>query len=381
MAASSRLVTCVSGEVMTGEDTKSLPLNDLHVAAGARFGAFAGWSMPLTYPPGVMKEHLHTREHAGLFDISHMRLFEVSGPGAAALLSKACPLNAGALEIRQSKYSFLLNEAAGIIDDLIVTRLDPERFMVVANAGNAGTDEAHLRALATDFDCKIDALDRVFLAVQGPEAWAAMSRAGIETGSLTFMQGFEPRPGWFMSRSGYTGEDGFEIALPEADARDLTAKLLADDRIMWVGLAARDSLRLEAGLCLHGNDITDETDPATAGLMWAIARDLRAGGGFVGAQALRDIVARGPVEKRVGLKPDGRQPVRAGTLLVDADGKLAGRVTSGGFGPSAGHPVAMGYASLANAKPGTRLFADVRGTKIPVDIQPLPFTPHCYRKG
>jgi aminomethyltransferase len=184
-----------------------------------------------------------------------------------------------------------------------------------------------------------------------------------------------------MSRSGYTGEDGFEIGLPEADARDLTAKLLADDRVMWVGLAARDSLRLEAGLCLHGNDITDETDPATAGLMWAIAKDVRAGGGFVGAEALRDIVAQAPVETRVGLKPEGRQPVRAGTLLADADGNPAGRVTSGGFCPSAGHPVAMGYVQLASAKPGTRLFADVRGTKIAVDIHSLPFTPHRYRKG
>ena len=366
---------------MTGEDTKTLPLNDLHTQAGARFGAFAGWSMPLTYAPGVMKEHLHTREHTGLFDISHMRLFEVAGPDAAALLSKACPLDASALEATQSKYTFFLNDAAGIIDDLIITRLGPDRFVVVANAGNAAVDEAHLRALSKDYDCTIEALDRVFLAIQGPEAWATMSRAGVETGSLLFMHGFEPRPNWFMSRSGYTGEDGFEIGLPEADARELVAKLTADDRSMWIGLAARDSLRLEAGLCLHGQDITDQVDPATAGLMWAISKDVRATGGFVGAQALSDIVARGPTEKRVGLKPDGRQPVRAGTVLSDAAGNPAGRVTSGGFGPSVGHPVALGYVPVAVAKPGTRLFADVRGTKVPIDIHPLPFTPHRYRKG
>jgi aminomethyltransferase len=381
MVANSRPITCVSGEVMTDGTTKTLPLDDLHKAAGTRFGVFAGWSMPLTYPPGVMKEHLHTREHAGLFDISHMRLFGVSGPGAAALLSRACPLDAGALQPRQSKYTFFLNDAAGIIDDLIVTRLGPDRFMVVANAGNAQIDQAHLRALATGFDCTVSALDRVFLAVQGPEAWATMSRAGIETGSLLFMHGFEPKPNWFMSRSGYTGEDGFEIGLPEVEARELVKALLADDRVMWVGLAARDSLRLEAGLCLHGQDITEDMDPATAGLMWAIPKELRASGGFVGADALRAIVARGPAEKRVGLKPEGRQPVRAGTPLIDADGKPAGRVTSGGFGPSAGHPVAMGYAPATLAKPGVRLFADVRGTKIPVDIHPLPFTPHRYRKG
>ncbi|MER9421492.1 glycine cleavage system aminomethyltransferase GcvT [Mesorhizobium sp. M0317] len=366
---------------MTGDDTKHLPLEDLHTAAGARFGAFAGWSMPLTYPAGVMKEHLHTREHAGLFDISHMKLFEISGPGAAALLNRASPLDAGALEISQSKYTFFLNEAAGIIDDLIVTRLGAERFMVVANAGNAVEDEKHLRALATDFDVKVDALDRVFLAIQGPEAWAALSRAGIETGSLLFMHGIEPKQNWFMSRSGYTGEDGFEIGLPEADARALATKLIEDERVLWIGLAARDSLRLEAGLCLHGQDITPEIDPASAGLMWAIPKDLRAGGSFIGADALRSILERGPSQKRVGLKPDGRQPVRAGAALFDADGNPAGHVTSGGFGPSAGHPVAMGYVSTALAKPGTKLFADVRGTKIPVDISSLPFTPHRYRKG
>ncbi len=366
---------------MTGEDLKSLPLEDLHKAAGARFGGFAGWSMPLTYPPGVMKEHLHTREHVGLFDISHMKLFEVSGPGAAALLDRACPLQAAALELSQSKYTFLLTEQAGIVDDLIITRLGPERFMVVANAGNAAADEAHLKALARDFDATVTPLDRVFLAIQGPEAAAVLLKAGIETDAITFMHGLELRHDWFLSRSGYTGEDGFEIGLPEADARALVKELTADPRVMWIGLAARDSLRLEAGLCLHGQDITPDTDPASAGLMWAVPKEIRAHGAFIGADALRDILARGPTEKRVGLKPEGRQPVRAGTVLTDADGKPAGRVTSGGFGPSTGFPVAMGYVAVPLAKPGSRLFADVRGTKVPVDVHPLPFTAHRYRKG
>jgi aminomethyltransferase len=366
---------------MTGEDLKSLPLEDLHKAAGARFGGFAGWSMPLTYPPGVMKEHLHTREHVGLFDISHMKLFEVSGPGAAVLLDRACPLQAAALELSQSKYTFLLTEQAGIVDDLIVTRLGPERFMVVANAGNAAADEAHLKALARDFDATVTPLDRVFLAIQGPEAAAVLLKAGIETDAITFMHGLELRHDWFLSRSGYTGEDGFEIGLPEADARALVKELTADPRVMWIGLAARDSLRLEAGLCLHGQDITPDTDPASAGLMWAVPKDIRAHGAFIGADALRDILASGPAEKRVGLKPEGRQPVRAGTVLTDADGKPAGRVTSGGFGPSTGFPVAMGYVAVPLAKPGSRLFADVRGTKVPVDVHPLPFTAHRYRKG
>lgn len=366
---------------MSGETTRTLPLQDLHERAGARFGDFAGWSMPLTYPPGVMKEHLHTRERAGLFDISHMKLFEVSGAAAAPMLAKACPLDAQGLEAGQSKLTFFLDLSAGILDDLIVTRLGPDRFMVVANAGNAASDEAHLTALAREFGCAVDPLDRVFLAIQGPEAWAVLSRAGIETGSLTFMHGMEPRPGWFMSRSGYTGEDGFEIGLPEADGRALVERLLQDDRLMWIGLAARDSLRLEAGLCLHGQDIGPDTDPLSAGLIWAVPKELREGGAFIGAEALRAIIAGGASRKRVGLKPEGRQPVRAGAALIDGDGREVGRVTSGGFGPSVGHPVAMGYLEAALAKAGTRVFADVRGARVPVDVHALPFMPHRYRKG
>mgnify|MGYP001446390229 CR=1 FL=1 len=339
---------------MTGEgNTNSLPLEDLHKAAGAKFGAFAGWMMPLTYPAGVMKEHQHTREHVGLFDISHMKLILVYGPQAAALLSRACPLDAGALEPSQSKYTFFLNGRAGIEDDLIVK----------------------------GFEATVEPLERIFLAVQGPEAEAALNDAGIETGALSFMHGVEPRENWFMSRSGYTGEDGFEIGLPQKDARALLEKLLADGRVMWIGLAARDSLRLEAGLCLHGQDLTPDTDPVAAGLLWAVPKDLRASGDFIGAEALREALSRGAAEKRVGLKPEGRQPVRAGSALFDADGNQAGRVTSGGFGPSAGHPVAMGYVAAALAKPGTRLFADVRGTKVPVDVAALPFLPHRYHKG
>lgn len=366
---------------MTGDATKTLPLEDLHQAAGAKFGAFAGWSMPLTYPAGVMKEHQHTREHVGLFDISHMKLFAVSGAGAAALLTRACPIDAEALQVSQSKLTFFLNEEAGILDDLIVTRLGADRFMVVANAGNAVADEAHLKAIAKDFDAKVEPLDRVFLAIQGPDAEAVLAKAGIDGSSLTFMHGFEPRPNWFMSRSGYTGEDGFEIGLPEADARALVARLLADERAMWIGLAARDSLRLEAGLCLHGNDISPDTDPVSGALMWAVPKEIRASGTFIGAEALRAILEKGAGRKRVGLKPEGRQPVRGGAALFDADGNSAGIVTSGGFGPSAGHPVAMGYVSNPLAKAGTKLFADVRGTKVPVEVSALPFTPHRYRKG
>ncbi len=365
----------------TARTAETLSLNDLHVAAGARFGDFAGWSMPLSYPLGVMKEHLHTREHAGLFDISHMKLIAVSGPQAAALLDHVCPLDAVSLAIGQSKYTFFLDDRAGIIDDLIVTRLGETRFMVVANAGNAAVDIAHLRSAATSFEATVEPLDRVFLALQGPEAAAVLDQAGFETDRLAFMTGFEPRPGWFMTRSGYTGEDGFEIGLPADEARPLLDALLADDRVAWIGLAARDSLRLEAGLCLHGNDISPATTPAAAGLLWAIPKTVRETGTFIGAHSLRAAITAGAAEKRVGLKPLGRQPVRGGAELFDADGNRVGRVTSGGFGPSAGFPVAMGYVAAALAKPGTDLFADVRGAKVPVQVHALPFTPHRYRKG
>ncbi|QND54676.1 glycine cleavage system aminomethyltransferase GcvT (plasmid) [Phyllobacterium sp. 628] len=365
----------------TEENLKQLPLDDLHKAATARFGGFAGWSMPITYPLGVMKEHLHTRENAGLFDISHMQLFDVAGPGAAALLSRACPLDAAALQAGQSKYTFFLNDKAGILDDLIITRLGDEHFMVVANAGNAAADEAHLRGVAKDFDCKVDALDRVFLAIQGPQAVDVLRKAGIAGTDLAFMHGFEPKRGWFMSRSGYTGEDGFEIGLPEADARVLLEKLFADERVAWVGLAARDSLRLEAGLCLHGHDITPDYNPVDAGLLWAITKPVRETAGFIGADALLAKIASGSDKKRVGLKPEGRQPVRTDAELFDEDGNKVGLVTSGSFGPSAGFPVAMGYVPKALSAVGSKVFAEVRGNRIPVEVHSLPFTPHRYFKG
>ena len=358
-----------------------LPLKNLHEAAGARFGGFAGWSMPIQYPAGVLNEHLHTRQQAGLFDISHMKLFLVTGPQAGAMLARACPLDPGLIDDGQSKYTFFLNEDAGIIDDLIVTRLADARFMVVANAGNAAADERHLRDVAQAFHCKVEPLDRVFLALQGPDAEAVLLAAGLDLSALTFMHGVEPRDGWFASRSGYTGEDGFEVAMPWSEADGFARTLAADLRVKWIGLAARDSLRLEAGLCLHGQDIDTSTNPVDAGLMWAIPRAVRSQGSFIGAEALRTAIEAGPVGKRVGLKPDGRQPVRGGTALVDADGNPAGRVTSGGFGPSCGFPVAMGYVPAAHAEPHTRLFAEVRGNRVPVGVHPLPFSPHRYRKG
>ena len=362
-------------------DLWNLPLESLHEKAGARFGAFAGWRMPLSYPAGVMKEHLHTREKAGLFDISHMQLFEVRGPDATAFLSRTCPLEASALKPGRSKYTMLLNNEAGIVDDLIVTRLTDDRFILVANAANADKDEQQFRAFAADFDVKIERLERALLALQGPEAESVLLKAGMDFSDLTFMTASEPRKNWLVARSGYTGEDGFEIALPIEDAQAFAETLLKDERVMWVGLAARDSLRLEAGLCLYGQDLDETTDPASAGLLWAIPKKRREAGGFVGSEALKRILQEGAKEVRVGLKPESRQPVRAGALLMNEAGQAVGRVTSGGFGPSVGHPVAMGYVTKGNEELGKVLIAEVRSNKIPIQVHPLPFTPHRYRKG
>lgn len=365
-----------------GETTlKHLPLEDLHIAAGARFGAFAGWNMPLTYPLGVMKEHIHTREQAGLFDISHMRLIELNGDGAAPLLSALCPIDVTMLNQGQSKYTFFLNDTAGILDDIIITRLGDNRYVIVANAGNADADIAYLQSHSENYNCTVIPLDRVLLALQGPLAAELIQSLGIDISTLRFMHGIEPKTGWFITRSGYTGEDGFEIALPIEQAHSFAQKLLSDERVAWVGLAARDSLRLEAGLCLHGQDITDSIDPVSAGLTWTITKAVREKGGFTGAAALMDILAKGPQKRRVGIKPEGRQPVRAGTILFDDAGNIVGEITSGGFGPTAGFPVAMGYVDAEMSPVGTPLFAEIRGSKAPVTVHSLPFTQHRYHKG
>ena len=358
-----------------------LPLKELHERAGAKFAPFAGWQMPVSYPQGVLKEHLHTRAHAGLFDISHMRLFELAGADAARLVARLCPVEAADQAIGASKYTFLLNDNAGIIDDLIVTRLDAGRFAIVANAARAAADEAWIRKHADGMDVAVDILERVLLALQGPEAAAVMDETGIDISGLSFMTGLEPRPGWFVTRSGYTGEDGFEIALPPDRASAFAENLAMDERVEWIGLAARDSLRLEAGLCLYGNDLDETTDPVSAGLLWAVPKALRQDGPFIGAERLAEIIATGSKEKRVGLRAQGRQPVRAGATLTDADGNAAGRVTSGGFGPSVEHPVAMGYVRAGLASPETPLFADVRGKQVEMRVAKLPFIAKRSHKG
>ncbi len=357
---------------------KKTPLDNLHRELGAKMGEFAGWAMPLFYPLGVMKEHLHTRQAAGLFDISHMVHVEISGSQSAALIARACPYDAAGQPIGQARYTFFLNENAGIIDDLIVTRLGDERYLIVANAGCAEKDVNHIRQLAADFGATVEILPRGFLALQGPGAESALGGAGLNVADMGFMTAREPKPGWFVSRTGYTGEDGFEIGLPVDQTDGFARKLLAGQSVEMIGLGARDSLRLEAGLSLYGQDLDEETTPHEAGLIWAVPKPLRQGGGFSGAAALEEKIAAGRKRQRIGLKPAGKMPVRAGARLVDGDGNETGRITSGGFGPSFGGPVALGMITIDAAK--APVFAEVRGKAVAMEQHRLPFVPHNYKR-
>ena len=348
----------------------------MHLDAGAKTGAFAGYDMPLSYPLGVMKEHLHTRSKAGLFDISHMMHVEVAGSEAAALLSRLCPFDPVEQLEGQAKYTFFLNDTAGIIDDLIVTRLATDRYLIVANAGCAEKDLAHINTEASKFDVSVTAVPRAFLALQGPSAEAVL-QDHIDVSKMAFMTGTETSQGWFVSRTGYTGEDGFEIGLPEAEGVAFAEKLLSHEDVEWIGLGARDSLRLEAGLPLYGQDLSDEITPHEAGLLWAIPKDLRNAGNFIGADALARSIEAGRSRMRVGLLPEGR-PVRGDVILENADGKEIGIVTSGGFGPSLEGPMAMAIVNVDAAD--AQIFADMRGKKIPMKRVKLPFTPHSYKR-
>nr|WP_306267044.1 glycine cleavage system aminomethyltransferase GcvT [Pararhizobium sp. IMCC3301] len=356
---------------------KHTPLYDLHLESGAKMGAFAGYEMPLFYPLGLMKEHLHTRKAAGLFDISHMMHVEVTGAQASALIERLYPYVAGGQDLKAARYTFLLNENAGIIDDLIITRLGAERFLIVANAGCAEKDLAHIQSQAANFDAVVQVIPRGFLALQGPDAEAVLQDRGFAVSQMNFMTGIEPKDGWFLSRTGYTGEDGFEIAMPEPDCAGFARDLLADERVMPVGLGARDSLRLEAGLSLYGQDLSDTISPHEAGLIWAIPKELRTGGAYIGAAALADKIESGRARMRVGLSAEGRMPVRAGANLQDETGKSIGVVTSGGYGPTIERGVALGLISVDAVD--AAMFADVRGKIIPMQKVKLPFVPHQYK--
>ena len=364
-------------------DNQRTPLYDLHLSLGAKMVPFAGYDMPVQYGAGIMAEHLHTRAKAGLFDVSHMGQARLVGADAAAALERLVPGDIKGLAPGRMRYTLFTNERGGILDDLMVTAASDHLFLVV-NAGRKVQDFAHLeRHLAGT--AKLTPLpERALIALQGPAAATVLARLAPGAAALAFMTGASfPLDGidCFVTRSGYTGEDGFELSVPADSAERLARRLLAEPEVMPAGLGARDSLRLEAGLCLYGHDIDETTTVVEADLAWTIQKRRRADGGFPGAAAIARELASGARRKRVGIRPEGRAPAREGTEITDAAGTAIGRITSGGFGPSADGPVAMGYVATAAAALGTPVKLLVRGTPRPGRIVPLPFVPHRYRRG
>lgn len=369
------------------------PLHALHVRLGARMVPFAGYDMPVQYPLGVLKEHLHTRAAAGLFDVSHMGQIVVrakSGNAAdsALALERLVPADIAGLAPGRQRYSYFTNDTGGILDDLMIANLG-DRHLVVVNAACKAADEAHLRAHLED-TCTIEVLDRALIALQGPAAEAALSRLAPACQEMRFMDVRAMEicgASCMVSRSGYTGEDGFEISTPADAAVRIAESLLEDANVQPIGLGARDSLRLEAGLPLYGSDIDTTTTPVEAGLQWAIQKVRREvhddRPAFPGCSIVREQLTSGAVRRRVGLRPEGKAPIRAGVeLYADAaDGAPIGVVTSGGFGPSVEAPVAMGYVPAALAKAGTQVFALVRGQRLPVRVSDLPFTKANFKRG
>jgi aminomethyltransferase len=372
---------------------KRTPLYEVHVSASARIVPFAGYEMPVQYPLGVLKEHLWTREKAGLFDVSHMGQAQLVGPDhetTARALETLVPADILSLAPGQQRYSQFLNDSGGTIDDLMVTRpaspaLANGTLMLVVNAGCKDKDYALLRARLPK-GIKLDVLeDQALVALQGPEAAAVLGRIVRGTGDLNFMTGatFEWRPGVkvHVSRSGYTGEDGFEISVHRNQAAALWAALTVDERVKPIGLGARDSLRLEAGLCLYGHELDETVSPIEANIAWSIQKRRRSEGGFPGAARIQRELADGPSRLRIGIRPDGRAPAREGTEIRSAAGEPVGTITSGGYGPTVNGPIAMGYVARGHSAPGTPLQLIVRGQPLAARVVPLPFAPHRYRKG
>jgi aminomethyltransferase len=362
---------------------KRTPLYSLHLALGAKMVPFAGYEMPVQYPSGILQEHLHTRARAGLFDVSHMGQMRLAGDDPIGGFEALVPGDLSALAPWHMRYTLLLNEQGGILDDLMATRLEDGLFLVV-NAARKVVDLAHLREIIASTATVEPLEDRALLALQGPAAAAVLSRFSEGTARLGFMTAMETTLDGrrcLVTRSGYTGEDGFEISLPAADAVAVAEMLLAQPEVRPIGLGARDSLRLEAGLCLYGHEIDETTTPIEAGLAWTIGRRRRADGGFPGAAIVLRQLAEGAARRRIGIRPDGRAPAREDTPIVGHAAETIGRVTSGGFGPSVGGPIAMGYVDRLHAAEGTALALLVRGTARPARAVRLPFFPHRYYRG
>jgi len=374
----------------TAEELSITPLNGLHVARGARMVPFAGYSLPVHYADGILAEHSHTRSAAGLFDVSHMGqafLVAADHAAAAAALEALVPADIANLSPGRQRYTQLLNTEGGIIDDLMVTRSsDPAEdgvLMLVVNAARKAIDFAHLTASLPAHVKLIPAPHRALIAVQGPLAPEVVGRHAHGAAAMDFMSAqtmsFDGI-GCHISRSGYSGEDGYEISVKATRVNAIVERLLDDQRVKLAGLGARDSLRLEAGLCLHGHDIDEITSPVEAALTWSIPRRRREEGGFPGAARIQSEIAEGPKRLRVGLKPEGRAPARDGTEIRAIDGTAIGQVTSGGFGPTVGGPIAMGYVAPRFAEPGTAITLVVRGKELPASVVALPFVAHNYRR-
>jgi aminomethyltransferase len=374
---------------MSTETLQHTPLHALHLELGARMVPFAGYDMPVQYPLGVMKEHLHSREQAGLFDVSHMGQIRLTGANAAKALEALVPVDIIDLPVGMQRYAMFTNPQGGILDDLMVANLGDDQLFLVVNAACKEQDLAHLREHLSE-QCSIEPLfeQRALLALQGPAAVTVLARLAPGVAAMTFMQfaavsvdGID----CYVSRSGYTGEDGFEISVPAEQADSLARRLLAEPEVAAIGLGARDSLRLEAGLCLYGHDMNTETTPIEASLLWAISKARRSdgarAGGFPGAEVIFAQQRDGITRKRVGLLPQERTPVREGAEVVDADGKVVGSVCSGGFGPTLGAPVAMAYVDSAHCALDSELWAVVRGKRVAVKVSKMPFVPQRYYRG
>ena len=369
-------------------ELKRTPLHALHVAQGGKMVPFAGYDMPVQYPLGVKAEHLHTRENAGLFDVSHMGQLFLKGKNAAAMMESLVPVDIIDLPAGKQRYAVFTNDEGGILDDLMITNYGDYLYVVV-NAACKEQDIAHLEANLAE-GVELERLDnRALIALQGPKAAEVMTRLAPEVSDMVFM---DSRPiqiegaQCLISRSGYTGEDGFEISIPEADAERITALLIDQPEVELIGLGARDSLRLESGLCLYGHDIDTTTTPIEGSLIWAISKVRRTDGeranGFPGAdKILGQISNKDYTRKRIGLIGSSRAPVREGTDLVNEAGEVIGKVTSGTFGPTVGAPVAMGYVDSPYAKVDTEVFALVRGKTLPMTVSKMPFIQQRYYRG
>lgn len=369
-------------------DLLNTPLHALHLELGARMVPFAGYSMPVQYPSGLMAEHLHCRAAAALFDVSHMGQLRLTGDDTAAALETLLPINVQGMAPGQQRYGFFTNEQGGILDDLMLTRHDASgqtEWLLIVNASNKVADTALLQARIGQ-RCRVEPRpDLALLALQGPQAVTALARLNPAVANLRFMTGAPVLLNGipcFATRSGYTGEDGFEISVPANQAEAIARALLAQPEVRPAGLGARDTLRLEAGLCLHGNDIDAQTTPVEAGLLWAIQKVRRAGGarasGYPGAATLDAQIVAGPARKRVGLVGLDRAPVRPGTTIVDAAGTALGTVTSGTLAPTANRPVAIAYLPTAHTALDHEVYAEVRGKRLPMRVAALPFVPHRY---